>query len=206
MSPGNIILLNGTSSSGKTTIAKALQHCMNDPYYLQGMDMLQPGFPPGVLRYRDETSIDTVEGWDIVFHEDRLMEVHPGAGAIRFITGMYRSFAAFASAGNHLIVDDVIYHREIFRAVVRELHDANVLFVGVFLPLEVAEQRERDRGNRALGGARTFYHGVHLHGLYDLVIDSSTASSEECAQQIQKAIEEDQPRTALQELWRSMQM
>ena len=36
--PGTIILLNGTSSSGKTSIVKALQDSMEEPYLDMGID------------------------------------------------------------------------------------------------------------------------------------------------------------------------
>jgi len=36
--PGTIILLNGTSSSGKTSIVKALQDSLEEPYLVMGID------------------------------------------------------------------------------------------------------------------------------------------------------------------------
>jgi chloramphenicol 3-O phosphotransferase len=200
---GDIILLNGTSSSGKTTIARAFQQLMPQPYYRFGLDMLQPGFPP-MLRLVGN-SPPPGEGWEIQFEDDRLVKVQPRAGALRLISGMYRAIAAFASAGNRLIVEDAIYQPDILEAAVGELHDKNVLFVGVMLPLAVAEQREQERGDRAPGGASTFYAGVHAHGLYDVTVDSGSLSPEACARQIRQAVEEGRPRTALQELWRRRQ-
>ena len=202
VTPGNIILLNGTSSSGKTTIAKALQAIMPEPYYLFGMDMLQPGFPPGVFVFSDGSIGSSVEGWEIIFHDGRLDEVCVGPGALRFLTGMYRAVAAFASVGNHLIVDDVIYHPDVLRIAINELHDFPVLLVGIRLPLEIAEQREIERGDRALGGARTFFAGVHDEKLYDLELDSSTDSPDECARRIKAFLDAGHARVAIQELWR----
>jgi chloramphenicol 3-O phosphotransferase len=204
LSPGNIILLNGTSSSGKTTIAKALQAIMPEPYYLFGMDMLQPGFPPGVFVFNSSPSESTVEGWEIIFRNERLQEVYVGPRAVRFLSGMYRAAAAFAAAGNHIILEDVIYHRDVLRAAASELYDAPVLFVGIRLPLEIAEQREIERGNRALGGARTFFTSAHDQKIYDLEVDNSSASPEACALQIKAAIDNNHPATAIRDLWRRM--
>ena len=36
--PGQIIILNGTSSAGKTSIAKALQDALEDTYIETGLD------------------------------------------------------------------------------------------------------------------------------------------------------------------------
>jgi len=38
MEKGHIIFLNGTSSSGKTTIAKALQESLSEPYMRISVD------------------------------------------------------------------------------------------------------------------------------------------------------------------------
>ena len=40
MLPGTIILLNGASSSGKTSILKALQDILEEPYVDAGLDKL----------------------------------------------------------------------------------------------------------------------------------------------------------------------
>ena len=41
MSEGTIIFLNGASSSGKTSIARALQRRLAEPYLLVGPDTLK---------------------------------------------------------------------------------------------------------------------------------------------------------------------
>jgi chloramphenicol 3-O phosphotransferase len=56
------------------------------------------------------------------------------------------------------------------------------------VPPEVAEERERDRGDRALGGARVFADAVHRHGVYDLEVDSSILSPAESAAAIEAAL------------------
>jgi chloramphenicol 3-O-phosphotransferase len=53
---------------------------------------------------------------------------------------MRHSVAARATAGVDVIVDDVIHDRRVLAAAVAALHDAPVLFVGLRLPREVAEQ------------------------------------------------------------------
>ena len=56
------IFLNGTSSAGKTSIAKALQATMNDPYLYFSADIRKPMLPP----YR--------EGLRVVRERDRLAD------------------------------------------------------------------------------------------------------------------------------------
>lgn len=38
MKPGSIVLNNGTSSAGKSTLARALQEAMDEPYLHTGID------------------------------------------------------------------------------------------------------------------------------------------------------------------------
>ena len=45
MDIGNIVVLNGTSSAGKTSIARALQEIMETPYLHTGIDHFLPRVP-----------------------------------------------------------------------------------------------------------------------------------------------------------------
>lgn len=64
----------------------------------------------------------------------------------------------------------------------------DVLFVGVRCPLDVVEQRERDRGDRDAGTARYQYERVHAHGLYDVEVDTSVLSVAESVSRIVEAM------------------
>ena len=198
--PGNIIFLNGTSSSGKSTIAQALQSVMAEPYLHTGIDHFLERLPKDLNVYANDHAASTADGWLAVFRDHTLVKVKVGPLGLQLIAGMYHAIAAFAAAGNHTILDDVIYDRRILRAAVTTLSASDVLFVGIRCPLDVAESRERARGDRAKGGARTFYEQVHADKVYDLEVDSSVATPEECALQIKEAIQEGVPRAAFRRL------
>ncbi len=201
MEPGNIVLLNGTSSAGKSSMARALQAMMDLPYLHTGIDHFLERVPPGFIVASDGVHPAEAEGLlAVIGAGPRLVEVRIGPAGLRLLAGMYAAIAALARAGNHVVVDDVIHDRRVLRAMVGALRDLPVLFVGVRLPLEVAEQRERDRGDRLPGGARAFYDHVHAHGVYDLDLDATTATPEACAAQIKAALEAGHPRTALARL------
>ena len=195
MSLGTIILLNGTSSAGKTTIAQALQNVLEAPYLHTGIDQLLIEHLPKGLIVRADVRGDgldpaTAEGWLAVFRDDALAEVRIGPVGYRWLAGMYAAVAALSQAGLNVILDDVIHDPRVLRSAVETLPARQVFFVGIRCPLEVAEQREAARGNRARGGARTFHPRVHAHGAYDLEVDSGRYTAHECALQIREGLQE----------------
>ena len=59
-----------------------------------------------------------------------------------------------------------------------------MLFVGVVAPREILEKREKERGDRFVGGARSQYFKVHENVAYDLEIDTHEKTLEENVQLI----------------------
>jgi chloramphenicol 3-O phosphotransferase len=60
--------------------------------------------------------------------------------------------------------------------------------VAVRCPLEELLRRERARGDRSAGTAAAQYDVVHAHGDYDIEVDTSTHTADECARQIAEEI------------------
>jgi len=87
--------------------------------------------------------------------------------------GFHRSLSAFAKAGNNLIVDHIIEQEQWLAELVRLLAPFDVFFVGVHCPLPELERRERQRGDRRPGEARTDFDTVHRFTEYDLEIDAT---------------------------------
>jgi len=201
MSLGSIIILNGTSSSGKTTIAQALQETMEQPYLHTGIDQfLIERLPKNLIEYSNVVSPSSAEGWMTTFIDDIFTEISIGPLGYQWIEGMYRAIAEFAKLGLNVIIDDVIYDHQVLEMAIEILPSKQVYFVGVQCPLEIAEQRECERGDRAKGGAKTYHTLVHAHGLYDLEVDSSILSPQECAIQIRDGIHHKPMPTAFQKL------
>jgi chloramphenicol 3-O phosphotransferase len=144
-----IILLNGTSSSGKTTLALALQEALDEPFCYYASDQLaEAGFRARIDFPEAPTERD------------------------RFFAGFHRSIAAFASCHNHLIVEHVIEEPHWAKDLQTLLAPFEVLWVGVHAPLHLLVHREQQRGNRRPGEAR--YHlKTHQYCTYDLEIDST---------------------------------
>lgn len=150
--PGRIIFLNGTSSSGKTTLANALRDAFDEPFCYYASDHLA------------DAGFRTVK---------RRVRHNPASGERgRFFDGFHRSIAAFAHAGNDLIVEHLIEEQSWADQLTTLFAGLDVFWIGVHAPIEEAERRERERGNRQTGEAR--YHlKTHAFCRYDLEVDTS---------------------------------
>lgn len=154
--PGKIILLNGASSSGKSTLALALQQQLPLPFWHYSIDHLCGA---GVL---PQTRIDSGE-----FAWNHLRE--------QFFEGFHRSVPAFAGPGNNLVVEHIVETEDWMCRLLEILEGFDVFYVGVHCPLEELERRERQRGNRRPGEARADFEVVHTFGVYDFECSSSDA-------------------------------
>lgn len=180
-----IIYLNGPSSSGKTTLAKALQHAFKEPFLHVGIDKIIGWMPEKV---NDWTGGEAPLGFSWKKSQDEsgnpIQELQQGPYAQKIGETFREVVLALAKMGHHLIIDDVSFGKEQVEPWEKALKDFRVLWVSVNAPLAVLEQREKQRGNRILGSARGQFHKVHTGVKYDLEIDTHQASPEENAERI----------------------
>ena len=120
------------------------------------------------------------------------------------MSGMHQAIAALSQAGNNVIADYVLIERQWVQECADLFADLPALFLGVHCPLEVLEQRERERGDRTLGQARTYFRKVHAHWIYDLDVDTSRSSPVECALQINQRLQDGPPPQAFKMLRKGM--
>ena len=167
----HIVLLNGVSNSGKTSIAKALQGKLDAPYLHVCIDTFEEMMPAPRSKQGDF-------GWQPIFNN--------------MLSGFHHSIRALADCGNNLIVDHVLVEGEEPLTWVSEclslLTVFDVFLVGVRCALVDLEQREVARGNRPVGLARWQFERMHRQVVYDLQVDTAAYSPEECASQIMAAL------------------
>ncbi|AWN24252.1 chloramphenicol phosphotransferase [Deinococcus irradiatisoli] len=161
--PGQIILLNGASSAGKSTLCRALQSALPEPFLYFALDLL---LFSGVVPRRPEPA--GAFAW---------AEQRP-----RLFAGYHRCLAAMAGVGNNLVADYVLEEQASLDDLKRVLSPYDVFFVGVHCPLPELERRERARGDRRIGDARSDFARVHTFGGYDLEVDSTLAPEVNAAQ------------------------
>jgi chloramphenicol 3-O phosphotransferase len=190
MSParaGRIVVLNGTSSSGKSTLAKALQAALPGPALVIGIDTFVFALPQ---RYLDQPL------WSEVFRyvrddgaSDGPFRIETGPLGQELISGMHRSVAALATAGLDVIVDHVLLEVAWLDECRRLWADLDWWLIGVRCPLAVVEERERERRDRTLGQAAAQFAVVHAHGgSYDVEVDTSELTPDAAAARIVAAI------------------
>ncbi|HEX6818185.1 MAG TPA: hypothetical protein VF120_07410 [Ktedonobacterales bacterium] len=218
--PGTVIFINGPSSVGKTSVAKALQAILGRPYLRMGIDEFLPCVPDGLVQLRDQQTAgeatDEPSTYVTLLYrrptahltaaaapsaaERRLVGMRIGPEGLRFFGAMYHAMAAMAHYGVDLIVDTLIHEPRELREAVLAFRELPVLLVGLRAPREVIERREQTRGDRQHGLGLAFYESTHANAAYDLEFDTSTMTAHACAQQIKQALDEGHPRAALSQL------
>lgn len=191
---GNIIYLNGTSSAGKSSLAAALQATLPDPYLHFGLDRFNGMFPHRYAAFASfsEPIPDLAREGFVVRHEWAgevlRQELTIGPAGRRFIAGMRQCVRALALAGNHLIVNDVLYGREFLAECVAALDGLPVAFIEVHCSLLEVARRERERGDRLLGLAAWQLPRIREDAIYDLTVDTTRDSPEECARKVARLL------------------
>ncbi|WP_412538178.1 chloramphenicol phosphotransferase [Longispora sp. K20-0274] len=196
---GQIVVLNGASRSGKSSIASAVQERLPGVWMNVGVDrfmgMTPARFQPGMgLRPGGERP-----------------DLEPVV--VASYAAMYESMAAHSRLGLN-VVADTLHHdsysvpRGILPACARRLSGLPVLFVGVRCPIEVVRQRRRDtwggvgyqQGGAVADPVRLWQEAVHSPGIYDLEVDTSVLGPEECADLIAGRLQDGPPPSAFRTL------
>lgn len=187
IAPGIILILNGASSSGKTALVRALQERLTEPYLDAGLDRFLWMLP---RRYLERPLWDGVLG----------LATEAGPDGHRLVMGMHRAIRTLSLAGIHVVADHVLVEARWIQDLAGLLADLTAYLVGVRCPLEVLEQRERQRHDRTLGQARAQHAIVHAHLVYDLEVDTSRHSPAECALQVEMFLRRGKPPHAFRRL------
>ncbi len=206
---GSIVILNGPSRAGKTSIATAMQERFTDPWMNLGMDghiiATPPAYRPGV-GLRPQTAKNRIEDPERVslgVLEDLVPTLY---------AALYESIAAHARLGLNVVAD--VYHHDFYskprRILVdcaRRLRGLPVLFVGVRCPIDVIWERRqatwgqvRDAVDDGIRLAVELHQRAAEEHRYDLELDTSIRTPEECAETICARLAEGPPGSAFEGL------
>ncbi len=184
-SAGWIIILNGAPRSGKSSMARAIQETCDGVWMNLGVDTFMAATP---ARYRP--GIGLRPGGERPDLEPLVSTLY---------AALYESVAAHSRLGLNVIVD--VGHHDIYSRPLDILADRDrrlaglpVVLVGVRCPLAtIMDRRRNDQPGRAglylkalEGGdvpepVRLWQTAVHEHHAYDLEVDTSTSTPQDCA-------------------------
>ena len=197
--PGQIIILNGAPRSGKSSIAAAIQEMFDGVWMNLGVD-----------RFMAMTPAHYLPGMGLRPGGER-PDLEPLVQVL--YRAMYESIAAHSRLGLNVVVD-VGHHdayamsRGILPACARILNGLPALFVGVRCPAEVIMERRVATGWHAANAADAellqrvllWQQEVHKPGVYDLEVDTSLLTPQECAEAIRECLEQPPVPSAFQRL------
>lgn len=189
---GRIILLNGASSAGKTSIARALQNAMEPVWHYVSLDHFLEMLTVrcfGVDTPDSDPSAQWFRWRPYADERGTAYVIEPGPLGDRHIFEvMHPAIRAIAASGRDVIVDDVLLTRGWLLDYLSALEGVATWFVKVHCPLDVLEARERERGDRNIGQARGQHARIHEGLVYDLELDTSLLTPEECAARIRERV------------------
>lgn len=183
--PGRIVILNGAPRSGKSSIAAAIAERVPGNWINLGVDTYNRAMPQALL-----PGIGLRPGGE-------RPDLEPTLPTLYF--ALYDSIAAHARLGLDVVAD--LGHHDahsrplgILPACAKRMAGLPVLFVGVHCPVDVVLERRRNDphgGFYAVDEAmvRRWDEAVHAHGVYDLTVDTSVLTPDECAEAIARALQ-----------------
>jgi len=165
MSP-TAIVLHGTTSAGKSSIARALQANSSTPVFHIALDAFACMSNRGDMRSDAE--------------RDQAFRLH-----CQSLRSTLRNVAA---SHFDIVLDLVLRDEEEFAACLSALSSRPTFVIGVWCPLGVLEEREGAREDRAKGMAREQFGHPAYERAYSMKIDTSSISSEEAARAIREFV------------------
>jgi len=166
VTPGRIVLLNGASSSGKSSVAHVLLEVFDEPWFHMPVDAFH------AMRARKDLPRPELE-----------------ALFLRTRQGYHRAVAGMVNAGNCVVADHVLSELWRLEDILEQWGELDVTMIGVYCPLDELNRRERARGDREPGTAESQFQVVHRGVEYDCEIDTSVQSARECATEIKQIVD-----------------
>jgi chloramphenicol 3-O phosphotransferase len=181
---GKLIILNGGSSAGKTSLACAFQDLAAECWMHLGIDLFWFALPPEQLdlaRVRPEYYT-----WDSVVEADgrEWFTIHPGPLLDKAMHARHRAIRAYLDYGMNVIADDVIWKREWLVDALRTFDGCRVWMVGVHVSDEEGARREEERADRHPGWNRGSARAAHADTEYDFELDTTATPAPVLARQL----------------------
>ncbi|MDG2004444.1 MAG: AAA family ATPase [Novosphingobium sp.] len=195
---GQIVLISGTSGSGKTTTCATLAKRADDCCLQFGMDLTVGTLIPGQYTLFGDKK------------EEGYQPTKYGPACMTALSAMHAMIAAASRTGQNMVVDHLMFvDPPVLQDCIWRMQDVPVLFVNLRPSFEILEKRITERNIElpeqmveALGGPDGvkqlgeqlaavrpwFYEHAYANEIYDLEIDSSALSPDEVCEMIEERI------------------
>lgn len=212
---GTVIYLNGTSSSGKSTVAHALHALLpeagllsadefgeyfetivdkNDPVYICAEQTTRK-----ILLQLKSGEFTPAQRHDLFKQLYDELNNHPLPEYLNADLAFYKRVREAAKNFPYVIADDLISTEFLYRAFLRAFENYRVYVIKIFCSPEILDRREKARVDRIAGMARFWAQHPVTHFKYDVEVDTGKYNPQLCARLILDYIEKHQDPTAFRE-------
>ena len=166
-----LYLINGTSSSGKTTLSKALIEKLDNKYiYLSLDNHIKSIFDLYEINYKN------------FFLDDRVFPVVIPNIVLTF----HDIIKSYLMCNTNIVVDHVLQEKKWKNDLFKKIDKYKTCKIGLHCSKEELEKREKERGDRQIGSAISQFRKVHKNINYDIEIDTQKYGVTECVDLILK--------------------
>jgi chloramphenicol 3-O phosphotransferase len=194
MKQGLIVLLNGTSSSGKTTIATECINQKEIPFHHLSIDHFFNGLFHDYIDFINLACSSNESANEEDGQAPNHLIIDP------LVTLFYSTIKYMSAIGINVMVDTVNDNEERLNTCLGLLMNHPVLFVGVTCSKEELIKREERRGDREKGLAISQYDFVYRHKEYDIELNTESLRPHECANTILSFIRSNRAYSAFEKL------
>ena len=175
---GRLVVLNGVSSAGKTTLASAFRDAraaVGEFWFLVGIDDVLSKLPAQWV------DLGLASGEGSYVNDGMRFETGPNGVSLRvgsvcrqLFEVYHRTVAAAVRLGLNVLVDDVVVDQATRDDWFRVLDGLDPTWVAIRCAPEIADQRERTRGDRPIGMAGVQQDVIHRGIPYAIEIDTGS--------------------------------
>ncbi len=192
-----ILIVNGHSSASKTSTIEILQRYCEQPIFSLSFDAFFLSLGPKYLGKYSKDGFDFHSYYkeDALTQEKLRTEIHYGKYGMIAAKALPRAVLYPYQQGLNVIVDDVIYYKELMDNYKEVLACTNVYFIHLYCDSTMLMGRERYRFNRSLGlGIAQQELMLSYKWEYDLNIDNTDLSPDEVATIIVNYVNHNRPK------------
>lgn len=192
MSKIRVIFINGTSSTGKTTLARNLQKSLSDKWLYMDMDHFIEMINPEIAIF-DKNHPKFLEKTSGFYAEKSGDGYHIDVGHLgeKILSDMVEQVKNMLELGWNIIFVGVRPYEKQLKQIKEKLAKFNPLTIYLYASKQIIQNRELGRDNRLTGSTVELLKRFEGKNLHDLQFDSGATKAEIIAKEIVEKYELD---------------